>query len=665
MYSPKIVQANRAKLEASLGLTLKDYSLAQVQDYAYQLRDVDWSPGVGKILPSLPEELQEYIVNDLHLSKIDFRYWANRYCYILADDKNLIPMAQFWPGQEKLLSLLAAEEEKQTALGKPVKIRNVLLKSRQIGGTVIAEALGAHMTFLQPKTQSIVGSDHPDNTLKLWQTLLRMYDNLPGWMKPIPDAKARATTLHFPELDSDIVYGSGNQRTTLGQGMTVDFAHLTEVSTWQYPGYLDEDLLPAFDSTWKHHSLIILESTGHGARGNWFHDKFMAAWNKQNDFTQLFIGWFYRPTWRADATGVEIDDETRKLARRVKEEHGVDLDKEQMAWWQGKRKAAVAEGKLEIFYQEFPSVVEEAFQTGFVSAFPIEVRASLRRGIQKPVDVYEFNKFSKKLKKISTDEFWQSDEKSKWDNKLVVWERKKPGNVYVVGVDASHGIGADNAVVEVLRVGNKVQPDEQVAEYAGDIDPLLLADVAWIVGNVYCEVGTGYPAKLAIEVNPGSPGIVTQTELLRRGYPHFYRWKRPLRADGQVSREVGWWTTPATRPLLTERGTKAIIGAHLVINSPEFVKEMDTFVNTGLDKDAGVNRKYLEAAPGCHDDRIMALFIALEVAHADDLINMSEERRKFWEQRTKPPEEVVQFNTILEPWEDLIQKWEDSLVDPW
>lgn len=665
MYSRKVVAQNRAKLEANLGYPLREYSLTEVQDYAFRLREVDFSQGVSQVLPSLPEELQRYIVNELHLSSIDFRYWAARYCYILGDDKNLVTLYDVWPGQEKLLSLLAKEEERLIEKGVPVKIRNIMLKSRQIGGTVISEALAGHMTFLLPKTQSIVGSDHPDNTLKLWQTLLRIYDNLPGWMQPRPDAKPKATNLHFPELDSDIVYGSGNQRTTLGQGMTVDFAHLTEVSTWQYPGYLDEDLLPAFDSSRKHHTLIILESTGHGARGNWFHDKFMAAWDKHNDFLPLFIGWFFRPTWKADASGVTIDTETLNLARRVREQHDVELTKEQMAWWQGKRIAAKAEGKLETFYQEFPSVVEEAFQTGFVSAFPIEVRASIRRGIQKPVDVYEFNKFSKKLKRLDVNTFWQSEEKSKWDNKFVVWERKKPGNVYVVGVDASYGIGADNAVVEVLRVGNKVQPDEQVAEYCGDVDPLLLAEVAWIVGHVYCEVGTGYPAKLAIEVNPGSPGIVTQTELLRRGYPHFYRWKRPLRADGQISREVGWWTTPATRPLLTERGVKAVVGGNLLINSPQFVAEMDTFVNTGLDKDSGVNRKYLEAAPGCHDDRIMSLFIALEVAHADDLLNISEERRKFWEQRTKPAEEVVQFNTLLEPWEDLVAKWEDSLVDPW
>ena len=656
------MEANRKALEASLGQELREYSLAEVEDYAYRLRETSFEEGVSQAIQNLPDEVQRYIWNEIHLAKIDFRYWANRYCYVLADDKRLRPLSEFWPGQEKLLSLIAEEELKQWEKGLPPKIRIALLKSRQVGGTAISEALGAHMCFLQPNTQGVIGADHPDITLKLWQTLLRMHQNLPGWMRPIPDSKPKATNLHFPDLDSDIMYGSGNQRTTLGQGITIDFAHLTEVSTWEYPNYLDEDLLPAFDSSRKHHSLVVLESTGHGARGNWFHDVFMAAWKKQNLFKAQFVGWYLRPSWSMDPEGIEIDEETKKLTQRVLEEQGVELSKEQMAWWQVKRKAAEAENKLEIFYQEFPSTMDEAFQSGFRSVFPISLRSSLRRAVKKPEDVYDYNQTTKKLKKLDVDEFWRSEDATKWENRFIVWERKRPGYVYVVGVDASHGIdGGDNAAIEVLRVGNKYRQDEQVAEWCGNVDPLILADIAWIVGHVYCEAGSGFPAKLAIEVNPGSPGIVTQTALMKRQYPHFYRWRRPLRADGRYSNEVGWWTTPGTRPLLTERGVHTIVHDEIWLNSPEFIREMGTFVNTGIDK----GKKYLEAAPGEHDDRIMALFIALEVAHADDLVNIAEQRRQMQEQRDAPKPEVRQFNEILTPYDELLQQWEDQVVDMW
>jgi hypothetical protein len=62
----------------------------------------------------------------------------------------------------------------------------------------------------------------------------------------------------------------------------------------------------------------------------------------------------------------------------------------------------------------------------------------------------------------------------------------------------------------------------------------------------------------------------------------------------------------------------------------------------------------------------MALFIALEVAHADDLVNMVDERLKLYEQRSKPAEEVRQFNTIMDrSWDDLVSEWEERVVDNW
>lgn len=665
MYHPRVVSETRDRLSKHLGVELRDYSLTEVQDYAFEYRDVAWPAGeVAETLQGLPEEYQRYVVNELNLCKVDFRYWATRYCYILADDKRTVPMAELWPSQERLLSVVGEEELEQYLKGMPPKVKVALLKSRQIGGTVLSEALGAHMIFLQPNAQGVIGSDHPDNTLKLWQTLLRMYDLLPGWMKPIRDAKPKAQNLHFPELDSDIVYGSGNQRTTLGQGMTVDFAHISEVSTWQYPSYLDEDLMWAFDSSRKHHTLCVLESTAAGGMGNWFHDVYKAAEAGKNDYRSVFIAWYDRPSWSTDATGVTLDKETLKLQKRLSGE-GHDLTKGQLAFWQKKRVAAESEFKLEIFYQEFPCFPDEAFQSGFKAAVPLEIRASLRRKCKPPKDVYQFSEATKKLREIDAEEWWRSTDPEKWDKKFVVWERKHGGSTYVLGVDASHGIeGGDSAAIEVLRVGDRFKPDEQVAEFCGNVSPLVLADMAEVAGRVFCDYD-GYPGQLAIEVNPGSPGIVTQTELLRRGYPNFYRWKRPLRADGKASMEVGWWTTPGTRPLLTERGTEALKKEQVWINSTQFVSELDTYVNTGLDRERGVNRKFLEAAPGYHDDRIMAFFIALEVSHADDLVNMVDERKKIFEQRNAPADEVTQFQMILKPWDELMDEWEAKVVDKW
>lgn len=651
MYSQKIVARSRAALEKALGDPLREYSLGEVEEFASRMREVDWTQ--GGVIHTLPEDIQRYVVNELRMSKIDFRYWAERYFSILGSDKRLITLRNLWPSQVKLLDLMATLEE----AGPKIKV--ALLKSRQIGGTVFSEALIAHAVLLQHNTQAIVAADHPDVTQKLFTTIMRAYDNLPGWMKPVYDARPKAQNLHFPELDSDILYGSGNQKTTLGQGLTVDAVHLTEVSTWipECTFMIDSDLLPAFNSSEKHHSFMILESTGAGARGNWFHDQFQAAVGGKSAFKGIFIAWYLRPGWRMSAEGVTLEADTIAMAERVKRETGLELDKEQQAWWQVTKTEHQVKDLMEIFYQEYPSTVEEAFQTGLRSVFSIECRAKVRDKLKVPNLVFSFD--DQKWKQEDLKAWLADDDEEKYDGKLIVWEGPRPGHLYVVGVDASYGVtGGDNAAVEVLRVGNRNLPDEQVAEWCGNINPVLLADVCWKVGHYYRDKLERFPAKLAIEVNPGAPGIVTQTELLKRNYPNFFVWRRPLRQDMRQSREVGWWTTPATRPLVTERGVLAVRNGDLVLNSVGFTKEMGSYVDRGR-----LGQRKYEHADGYHDDRIMALFIALEVAHMDDMASMADERRKTQEQRKVGSEKVVQFQSLGITWEEAMVKWEDQMPE--
>jgi hypothetical protein len=157
-----------------------------------------------------------------------------------------------------------------------------------------------------------------------------------------------------------------------------------------------------------------------------------------------------------------------------------------------------------------------------------------------------------------------------------------------------------------------------------------------------------------VEVNPGSPGYTTQSELIRRGYPHFYRWRKQIRLDGGWTNEVGWWTTPATRPTLIDTGEDYIKKGWLKINSPFVINEMTTFVNTKFDKGG----YHIAHAPGYHDDRIMALFIAVTCAHQNDRRLIAEERAKTHEESMRPPEETVQFQATGLSWKEAMDQWE-------
>lgn len=657
MYYRGIIEQNKHTLEAGLGLSLREYTFGEVEDLAYRMRDIEWDPLTRTPSRELSPEEEAYIVNEKLLTKIDFEYFCSRYCKILTVEKRLETLIP-WPSQRYLLDIIAKEEKRQMGASS-IKIPIVLLKSRQVGGTAISEAMIAHMVFLNSTTQGVIASDHPDNTLKLFQTLVRIYDNLPGWLKPSIDGKVKGNHLHFPHpMDSDVIAGSGNQKTTLGQGMTIDIAHLTEVSTWipEMCHAIDGDILPAFNSSRKHHSLIILESTGAGGDGNWFHDHFQASRREETTFKCAFIAWYMRPSWRLNSEGIEFREETLAMQRRVKRETGIDLDREQLAWYQITRRDLESKGDLELFYQEYPSTIEEAFQTGFKSIFPIELISKVRDECKKPVAVMDLT--HGKPKGVELKSWLESDDPKKWDNHLIVWERPKPGCVYVVGVDGAHGIqGGDNSAIEVLRVGNRHKGDEQVAEWCGNISPFELAKVAMEIGKFYKDRNLGLEAMMACEVNPGSPTFITQTELQKMGYINFYTWERPLKINGGTSTEYGWWTTVSTRPLLIERIEEYIKKDYLTINSPPLTEEMRTFVNVR----AHLGQKHIQHAPGKHDDRIMALAIALYVAYDKGMQISADERLKAHEMKNTPSDKIVQFNVSGLSWDEAVAKWEESL----
>lgn len=628
MYHPEVVAWARERAERALGFTFQEASLTEIQDRNREWAALDWTEPM-RTIAELPQAAQQWIVSQIQLSKVDFNYWLSRYCMILADDGRMRPLSP-WQSQRDFLDILAREEKSQWDPKGPteIKIGLLMLKARQVGGTAVSQSVINHQTLFYPHTRSLIASDNPDGSLKIWHIFLRMYENLPPWMKPVRDAKVKATNLHLRDLDSDLVVGAGNQKTTLGQGLTIDIAHLTELSSWEPDNCraIDADLTPAFLSSRRHHSILMLESTAEGARGNWFFEQFSAAQAGKSIFTPFFVAWWRCPDKWAERTtfGGALSGATLELAKRVKSEFGQELSKAQLLWYQKKREYFETRGELATFLQEFPSFPDEAFQTGFRSALPIEIRTSLRHKTKPPEAVLSWN-----------GQTFVPDDTAKVDptGQLLLWEQPRHGNVYVLGVDVSHNQeGGDSSAIQVLRVGNRWEKDEQVAEFRAKISPMELATPVELLGKLYRDREDGTPAKLAIESNPGSPGTVTQAELVRRGYPHFYIWTKPSKLGSRTRTELGWWTTPGTRPFLMNTGLEALTKGSMQVNSRWLVDELDTFIETvtpgGLKK--------VEHAPGYHDDRIVALFIAYYVAHETTSIAVAEERARELAERAAP-----------------------------
>jgi hypothetical protein len=621
MYAPSLIDKARSALEASLKVSLIEHTYTEVEEFAHRIKDIEWD-GPEKPSRPLTKEEEAFIGNEVLMCRVSFPYFL-RYVTVLTDQKRWEPL-RLWPGQQRLLDYLAELEvacQEEHEGRRRVKIRLILLKARQVGGTAFAEALIGHMVFLNRNTQALIASDHPDTSNKLWQTLLSIHAHLPGWMKPPFDAKVKATNLHLPTINSDVIVGSGNQKTSFGQGITVDVAHLTEFSTWipEMELALKADLFPAFDSSWKHHSLLFIESTAAGVEGNMFHDIFRAAQAGTSLFKPIFLPWYSRPGWTTSAEGVTFTETTIKMAERVAREEQLTLTRGQMAWWQSRRAEAEAEGNLEVFLQEHCGTIEEAFQAPYKSVYPLEVRTRVRDTRREPLLTMRWETAGRKF--VNDGEAAEGDDLS-----YTIWERPRSGCIYVVGVDGAYGMGEDGSSVSVLRVGTLSEPDEQVAEFwSNTIAPDQLAFVCDKVGRMYGDaLNEGFPAKMAIEANVGAPGLQTQTDLLKLGYPNFYIWQKPWRIGGGFTKEIGWFTTSRTRPLLTSKGVEGIKRGDLLVNSLRLIGELKSFVS--IPNRWGI-QDYQHAA-AAHDDCQFALFIAYYVAHVGEQRSVADERRQ-------------------------------------
>ena len=664
MYSKRIIDKSLADAEARVSrrlgdpsFRLKEYPVAESIQRTVDLEKAYMRDGTPK--RRLSDEETEFILNEITVSKLNFQYWAERYCMVVDNAGKLRPF-KLRPSQLKILQKWAELEDAAMPLPRG-KIALVIVKARRVGATLLSLGALSHAVMLHQHYNALEASDIPERSLENYRTLTRIYDHLPPWMKPSMSGRVKADHLHFNELDSSLEVGTGNQKNPIGQGVQRDFIHLTEVATWEpaFVGQIDDDIMPAFLSSQTPTSLWVLESTGKGMHPNWFYEQYTNAKLKKGIFRSLFVSWFDAPeVWSMPAEGVEFRPRTQEMATRVERDYGVVLTREQLAYYQVTREQYEEKQRLEDFLQEMPSTEEEAFQSGYRSVWSIEVRDRIRNGVRPLAGAYMVDVKKKKFQPVP-QAAWHDLQfgHGAADGAFLIYEAPRKGFLYTVGVDASYGEAnarnPDSSAIEVVRVGNKHAPDEQVAEWWGTIDPIALATVCDMAGKFFTDRIEGLPAKMAIEVNPGSPGLITQTELIRMGYPHWYVWKKLNTLGGGYTNQIGWYTTPSTRPLLTKMGVKYINEDNLKVNSLPFLKEMGDFVR----HENRIGREHLAHRDGAHDDRIMALFIALYVAHEDDQVIQAEERRKLMEAKSekRPPS---QYQRMGMTWEEVMTHWE-------
>jgi hypothetical protein len=357
----------------------------------------------GKPTRPLSSDENWFIENERLLTKLDWRYWAERYCSIIRPDRGVSPLFPLWESQALILDAIAREEERRVESRHPDGLIFNILKARQLGASTMCQSFIAHRVTTQSYTKGMVASDVPENSgsTGLFGMLELTVEHLPWWLKPAERFHQKNTHIVFANHSSVVVESGksmkgglqdeGGQKGQIGRSKTYSIAHLSELSTWENPETIDDSLDPAIARTPR--TLWAKESTAKG-RHNWWHDEWLATEKGLGRSFNIFVPAYAERTkyWSPVPEGWEPPGYCLDYAERVKRHaprwmhRPFELSKEQLYWYYQSREAAEEKGILYKFLEEYPSEPGEAFQYSGRSIFTpeqIDRARNARRPLRK------------------------------------------------------------------------------------------------------------------------------------------------------------------------------------------------------------------------------------------------------------------------------------------
>lgn len=396
MYSSAIVQCRlyQAKKAGIEVVRLpRDRSLeiaAKLEKLRFDERGTKGPP--GWLSRPLNAEEQKFISSEQVLCKVDFQYFAERYCQIgidtgvTSEEKTIGPIL-FEESQLRLLRALGKREEDVHAefkqYGMTEGIRVIAHKTRQQYYTAICRMITLHRMLFWPGTRALAAGLNPKGVGELYDRDILAIGRLPWWLAPDVYPNVKDQELGFRVIDSKLMYQAENEKSGLAVGMTVDASHLTEVPLWAYPDYnIGFSLMAAIPKS--RMTIHIQEGTSAGAKGYW-RQVSEACRNKAegwHSWSYVFV-----PYWTNKKKFVAIPPSNWAIKKHTQEHidmvyrtspewnYGVAvrISNEQAYWWESTRSQYVERGKLGQFLATYPSTPEESFTQWSKGALPTEL----------------------------------------------------------------------------------------------------------------------------------------------------------------------------------------------------------------------------------------------------------------------------------------------------
>lgn len=464
---------------------------------------------------------------------------------------------------------------------------NKILKARQFGFTTLYcidyldEAL-----WVPGMSCAIIGHEREAVDL-IFEIVKRAFSNLPIEIKPEVKTDTVRMFRFMHRFDGALLDSMIYVALKLRSG-TVQKLHITESAFIKDRQELSAGSKQAVPIT----GFISEETTANGF--NEFYDEYMEASAlsnpKEMEYRAYFYPWFENPEYTLPGS-LDPNDKTQiELSQAQK----YCLSDGQLLWRRWKsadlKRSQTGLGLTgdQLFKQEYPSTMLEAFQSGAGHVFDPEKIDALR-----PADPLSFDELSRQIREYynaeSVEEPLQKAEKIHRLG-LDIWEWPKPDAKYIIGIDPSDGEGADYSCIDIWDNESL----KQVAQYYGKLRPDELAELAAEFGNYYNR------AFIGVENN-----MLSTILFLSKIYDNYYFETKIDEKTFKRTKKLGWSTNIKTRDVMIDDFNIFFDEGHLTIRSRRTLGEMKTFVK----KDNGKR----EHADGKHDDALFAGFIAIQM----------------------------------------------------
>ena len=463
------------------------------------------------------------------------------------------------------------------------KVRAIILKARQQGISTYCAGRVFWKTYFTPHARSVVMAHDSATSDALFTMSRNLIRNMNRTYKPNElKSNAKEIVISSPHFKKDLsgekpvasyrLYTAGSPEA--GRGTTPTIAHLSEIAFWQHDEKILAGLFQGISEA--EGTEVILESTANGATGE-FYRLWRGALEGENEYTPIFLPWFVtKEYYREPPETFERSSDEELLVEKY------NLNNGQLYW----RRLKIAEGGELKFRQEYPATPDEAFITAGSSVFALDKLSELT-----PVS---------------------PDKRMRFDFHSCMWEDSTEGNFhlweypdwesnYVVAADVSLGVGQDYSAAIVMDTDRKV-----IGLFRDNhIDPSKFGDLLFYLGRYFNN------ALLTVESN--SMGIATLSRLTQMNYINLYKQTKISAISKEEGLVPGFKTTQATKPHIIGNLKNAVENDDIWIGSSTIIQELKDYVSTDSGK--------TEAAPGCHDDTVMALAIGLETlrTHYDKL----------------------------------------------